>query len=108
MAANQGCHTPAALKNPSPHAIAGVTGVHVAAVSSGDNHPYPGVNNTVRWTALAGSCSYPFTILGQNETWAGDKGVTNNKLFFYMRCGWGTSAWIVTLRNCAQSAKPHS
>lgn len=60
--------------------------MHVAAVSSGDNHPYPGVNNTERWTALADSCPYPFTILGQNETWAGNKGVTNNKLFFYMKC----------------------
>lgn len=64
----------------------GKTAVHVAAVSSGDVHPYPLVNNTERWTALHDSCPYPFTILGQNETWTGDKSVTNNKLFFYMKC----------------------
>lgn len=60
--------------------------MHVAAVSSGDMHPYPLVNNTERWQALRDSCPYPFTILGQNEVWAGDRSVTNNKLFFYMKC----------------------
>ena len=49
-------------------------------------HPYPLVNNTERWQALRDSCPYPFTILGQNEVWAGDRSVTNNKLFFYMKC----------------------
>ena len=66
---------------------AGVTGVHVAAVSSGDPFPYPGVNNTERWTALAASCPYPFTRLGAHEPWVGDKGVTKNKLMYYMKCG---------------------
>lgn len=64
---------------------AGKTGVHVAAVSSGNVHPYPKVNNTQRWNALRDSCPFPFTILGQNEVWVGDKSVTNNKLFFYMK-----------------------
>lgn len=70
--------------------VKGKTAVHVAAVSSGDVHPYPLVNNTERWNALRDSCPYPFTILGQNETWTGDKSVTNNKLFFYMK-------WLRTL-----------
>ena len=60
--------------------------MHVAAVSSGDMHPYPLVNNTQRWQALRDSCPYTFTILGQNEVWAGDRSVTNIKLFFYMKC----------------------
>mmetsp|Transcript_18874 Transcript_18874/g.57038 ORF Transcript_18874/g.57038 Transcript_18874/m.57038 type:complete len:259 (+) Transcript_18874:271-1047(+) len=66
--------------------VKGVTGVHVAAVSSGDPHPYPGVNNTERWVALADSCPYPFTRLGEHEPWIGDKGVTKNKLMYYMKC----------------------
>lgn len=65
---------------------AGVTGVHVAAVSSGDPYPYPGVNNTQRWRQLEASSPYPFTRLGATETWVGDKGVTSNKLMYYMRC----------------------
>ena len=39
-----------------------------------------------RWQALAASCPYPFTILGQGEAWAGDKGVTKNKLMYYLKC----------------------
>ena len=61
--------------------------MHVAAVSSGNPTPYPGVNNTQRWQALAASCPYPFTILGRNEVWLGDKGVTKNKLMYYAKCG---------------------
>lgn len=63
----------------------GVTGVHVAAVSGGDESPYPGVNNTQRWQALAASSPYPFTRLGATEAWIGDKGVTSNKLKYYMK-----------------------
>ncbi len=59
----------------------------MAAVSSGDPTPYPRVNNTQRWQALAASCPYSFTILGQNESWIGDKGVTKNKLMYYAKCG---------------------
>ena len=66
-------------------AVAGKTKVHVAAVSSGNPTPYPGVNNTERWQALAASCPYPFSILGRNEPWLGDKGVTKNKLMYYAK-----------------------
>lgn len=66
--------------------ITGKTKVHVAAVSSGDPTPYPNVNNTQRWQALQATCPYSFTILGRNEPWIGDKGVTKNKLMYYAKC----------------------
>lgn len=66
--------------------VAGKTRVHVAAVSSGNPTPYPNVNNTARWQALAASCPYEFTILGRDEVWLGDKGVTKNKLMYYAKC----------------------
>ena len=60
--------------------------MHVAAVSSGNPTPYPNVNNTARWQALAASCPYEFTLLGRDEVWLGDKGVTKNKLMYYAKC----------------------
>ena len=60
--------------------------MHVAAVSSGNPTPYPNVNNTERWQTLAASCPYDFTILGRDEVWLGDKGVTKNKLMYYAKC----------------------
>ena len=65
---------------------AGKTQVHVVAVSSGNPTPYPNVNNTERWQTLAASCPYEFTILGRDEVWLGDKGVTKNKLMYYAKC----------------------
>jgi len=67
-------------------ASAGKTRVHVAAVSSGNPTPYPNVNNTERWQMLAASCPYEFTILGRDDVWLGDKGVTKNKLMYYAKC----------------------
>jgi len=60
--------------------------VHVAAVSSGNPTPYPNVNNTERWQLLAASCPYEFTILGRDDVWLGDKGITKNKLMYYAKC----------------------
>ena len=81
---------------------AGKTRVHVAAVSSGNPTPYPNVNNTERWQMLAASCPYEFTILGRDEVWLGDKGVTKNKLMYYAKCVWASGSpvtrWTAPLR----------
>jgi hypothetical protein len=83
---------------------AGETRVHVAAVSSGNETPYPNVNNTDRWRALAASCPYHFTILGKGEAWQVRDTRAHARTHTYMHVRTGTRARAHTARGIERPA----